>query len=216
MFTDLAFIDWLALVFAAVLFAAAIAAAVIAMATSANRPKPTLRLGQGRDQTRPTDAIDVEASDGQRSVESTWVTPPAPSVRPQHAQRQPSTTGSPAHAAQDHVARRPELEADAAVAARAAKLSGRPVPEPTSLHHKRRVQSVVANRTPAHAKTIGSTIVGETSGVASGNFESTDGFKARNPGFFEDPMGRHDLRYWDGHAWTEYVKEHGERFTDPL
>ena len=42
------------------------------------------------------------------------------------------------------------------------------------------------------------------------------GFATRGPGFFEDPVGRHELRYWDGARWTEYVKERGERFTDPL
>lgn len=46
--------------------------------------------------------------------------------------------------------------------------------------------------------------------------EDSKGFQTRNPGFFEDPMGRHELRYWDGASWTEYVKESGERFVDPL
>ncbi|MGI9608399.1 MAG: DUF2510 domain-containing protein [Acidimicrobiales bacterium] len=42
------------------------------------------------------------------------------------------------------------------------------------------------------------------------------GFDLRAPGFFEDPIGRHEFRYWDGEHWTEHVKEHGERFIDPL
>lgn len=45
---------------------------------------------------------------------------------------------------------------------------------------------------------------------------SPSGFANREPGFFEDPLGRHDLRYWDGARWTEHVKEQGARFTDPL
>ena len=42
------------------------------------------------------------------------------------------------------------------------------------------------------------------------------GFALRQPGFFEDPIGRHEQRYWDGSRWTEYVKEQGQRFIDPL
>lgn len=43
-----------------------------------------------------------------------------------------------------------------------------------------------------------------------------NGFALRQPGFFDDPIGRHEQRYWDGSRWTEYVKEEGQRFIDPL
>ena len=43
-----------------------------------------------------------------------------------------------------------------------------------------------------------------------------NGCALRQPGFFEDPIGRHEQRYWDGARWTEYVKEEGQRFIDPL
>ena len=42
------------------------------------------------------------------------------------------------------------------------------------------------------------------------------GFSPRQPGFFDDPIGRHEQRYWDGVRWTEHVKEEGVRFIDPL
>lgn len=42
------------------------------------------------------------------------------------------------------------------------------------------------------------------------------GESIRKPGFFDDPMGRHDQRYWDGVRWTEYVKVDGRRTVDPL
>jgi len=86
--------------------------------------------------------------------------------------------------------------------------------ETQTLSHKAMIKSVISNRTPAHARTFSPS--GLESGVASSNFDRGEGFKARTPGFFDDPMGRHELRYWDGHTWTEYVKEHGERFIDPL
>ena len=31
-----------------------------------------------------------------------------------------------------------------------------------------------------------------------------------------DPMGRHQLRYWDGKAWTDHVSDNGVQGTDPL
>ena len=31
-----------------------------------------------------------------------------------------------------------------------------------------------------------------------------------------DPMGRHQLRYWNGSAWTEHVSDNGIQATDPL
>jgi len=31
-----------------------------------------------------------------------------------------------------------------------------------------------------------------------------------------DPAGRHELRWWDGHGWTDQVSDHGEVATDAL
>ncbi|MEP7112685.1 MAG: phospholipid scramblase-related protein [Ilumatobacteraceae bacterium] len=31
-----------------------------------------------------------------------------------------------------------------------------------------------------------------------------------------DPMGRHQLRYWDGTVWTDHVSDNGVQATDPL
>src|SRR5262245_2926338 len=35
-------------------------------------------------------------------------------------------------------------------------------------------------------------------------------------GWFPDPSGRHDHRYWDGHAWTDYVADHGVQSVAPV
>ena len=32
--------------------------------------------------------------------------------------------------------------------------------------------------------------------------------------WYPDPFGRHELRYWDGAAWTEHVSSHGRQSTD--
>jgi Protein of unknown function (DUF2510) len=29
------------------------------------------------------------------------------------------------------------------------------------------------------------------------------------PNWYSDPTGQHDLRYWDGTQWTQYVSSHG-------
>ena len=34
-------------------------------------------------------------------------------------------------------------------------------------------------------------------------------------GWYADPSGRFELRYWDGAAWTEHVARGGQQFTDP-
>jgi hypothetical protein len=34
-------------------------------------------------------------------------------------------------------------------------------------------------------------------------------------GWYADPSGRYELRYWDGSQWTEHVSRSGQQFTDP-
>ena len=34
-------------------------------------------------------------------------------------------------------------------------------------------------------------------------------------GWYADPAGRFELRYWDGSNWTEHVSRSGQQFTDP-
>ncbi|MFQ5556639.1 MAG: phospholipid scramblase-related protein [Acidimicrobiales bacterium] len=36
------------------------------------------------------------------------------------------------------------------------------------------------------------------------------------PDWYPDPAGRHELRYWDGEAWTDHVSSHGKPGTDPI
>lgn len=37
-----------------------------------------------------------------------------------------------------------------------------------------------------------------------------------NANWYADPAGRHQLRYWDGHAWTGHVSDAGTQSVDPL
>jgi hypothetical protein len=34
-------------------------------------------------------------------------------------------------------------------------------------------------------------------------------------GWYPDPAGRYELRYWDGGQWTEHVSRGGQQYTDP-
>jgi hypothetical protein len=34
-------------------------------------------------------------------------------------------------------------------------------------------------------------------------------------GWYPDPSGRYEMRYWDGLAWTEHVSRGGQQYTDP-
>jgi hypothetical protein len=34
-------------------------------------------------------------------------------------------------------------------------------------------------------------------------------------GWYPDPSGRYEMRYWDGDKWTEHVSRQGQTFTDP-
>src|SRR5262249_5452822 len=36
------------------------------------------------------------------------------------------------------------------------------------------------------------------------------------PGWYPDPAGRHEYRYWDGSLWTDDVSSHGRQSTDAL
>lgn len=35
-------------------------------------------------------------------------------------------------------------------------------------------------------------------------------------GWYGDPTGRHELRYWDGQRWTRHVSDEGVQDSDPL
>lgn len=221
MFTDLAVIDWIALAFASVLLAAACAAAVIAYVTSSSRPGALPSILKGRTPAHAVHVATTEQALTPPGLRADQLIPLQPPVVPESNQHDSSAIEPTAPVVAS-------ADPDQRLAERAARLRGRPVPEARpsaepqtanqtesqTLSHKAMIQSVISNRTPAHASTFSS--AGLESGVASPNFDRAEGFKARTPGFFDDPMGRHELRYWDGHTWTEYVKEHGERFTDPL
>lgn len=48
--------------------------------------------------------------------------------------------------------------------------------------------------------------------------EQTPGVVAPMPdaNWYADPLGRHELRYWDGQSWSAHVADGGRMSTDPL
>lgn len=46
--------------------------------------------------------------------------------------------------------------------------------------------------------------------------QQQSGPPATPAGWFPDPLGRHEQRYWDGVQWTEHVASHGRQSVDPV
>jgi len=225
MFSDLAFIDWIALIFAAILLAAAAAAAIVAYATAKNRPtklqpspavphRPAHAAG-------PTPPLRATKTVGRATLGPSISRPvseskPVLTVVPDPPVLVSASSTNGARLSSNGENHHQPSSNEQSVAARAARLRKRPVPEHGSRGRKRIVSAVQPKRTPASAPSLGVDDDLPDSGRLSIDMDSTEGFAPRNPGFFDDPVGRHDLRYWDGYRWTEYVKEHGARFIDPL
>ena len=47
------------------------------------------------------------------------------------------------------------------------------------------------------------------------SFQTGGGASGQHPpGWYPDPFGRHESRYWDGQQWTEHVASHGRQAVD--
>jgi uncharacterized protein YxjI len=48
------------------------------------------------------------------------------------------------------------------------------------------------------------------------SYQAGAGAPGQHPaGWYPDPFGRHESRYWDGQRWTEHVASHGRQAVDP-
>ena len=50
---------------------------------------------------------------------------------------------------------------------------------------------------------------------ATATADTTSAPGAAPAGWYADPSGRFELRYWDGGQWTEHVSRAGQQYTDP-
>ncbi|MBL6634787.1 MAG: DUF2510 domain-containing protein [Ilumatobacteraceae bacterium] len=53
------------------------------------------------------------------------------------------------------------------------------------------------------------------SAAESASTPSTSSSSAAPAGWYADPSGRFELRYWNGDKWTEHVSRAGQQSTDP-
>lgn len=67
--------------------------------------------------------------------------------------------------------------------------------------------TVVADEPIEEPTAVEPAAVAETTAAASTS--------AAPAGWYADPSGRFELRYWDGSQWTEHVSRAGQQFTDP-
>lgn len=228
MLSELALIDWVALLIAIVLLGVAAVATYLSHASTGPSifSGPSESFGLSSEIASPTDLrSSVEPAHALSSTLDQSMggdIPTGPPAVPAHARHAESSVGAPSSTAGDGevvlpdappppilVRSTPDTEVidlrdsrTETVAERAERLRQRPVSEPEARHEAKAgvPQLLFANAT----------------NKLSAEMDTVEGFPARQPGFFDDPMGRHELRYWNGHAWTEYVKEDGDRFIDPL
>ncbi len=57
--------------------------------------------------------------------------------------------------------------------------------------------------------------VAASASAASAPSNATVAITHTPAGWYPDPSGRFEMRYWDGLAWTEHVSRQGQQFTDP-
>jgi uncharacterized protein DUF2510 len=70
---------------------------------------------------------------------------------------------------------------------------------------------------PESTTTASATTVGTTAAATAPTQVATSPptTPAVPPGWYTDPAGRYELRYWDGSAWTEHVSRAGQQYRDP-
>ena len=71
----------------------------------------------------------------------------------------------------------------------------------------------IATATPAtDTSTDSADDTSDASAMTTGTATSAGAAPA---GWYADPSGRFELRYWDGGQWTEHVSRAGQQYTDP-
>ncbi len=98
--------------------------------------------------------------------------------------------------------------AEPAAAATVAEPAGWAVaPDPAPATPTVEPQPATTSYTPAAAATTVAATAASTPAAAA--------TPAVPAGWYADPAGRFELRYWDGATWTEHVSRAGQQYTDP-
>lgn len=108
--------------------------------------------------------------------------------------RETDGAASAAHAiAEPEPTSEPTIEPEPTFAAVVPEPAAEPAPEPASSE-------------PASTDVATETTTSDDTAAAAG---------AAPAGWYADPAGRFELRYWDGGQWTEHVSRAGQQYTDP-
>ena len=87
-------------------------------------------------------------------------------------------------------------------------LAGAITPEPASEPAPEPATDAASEPTTAHLPTT-------SADTASADATAAAAAGAAPAGWYADPSGRFELRYWDGGQWTEHVSRAGQQYTDP-
>lgn len=88
--------------------------------------------------------------------------------------------------------------------------AGEPAPEPAVS------EPVESTATPFSATESASGYAVSEPAASEPATETTAAAAGAAPaGWYADPSGRFELRYWDGGQWTEHVSRSGQQYTDP-
>jgi hypothetical protein len=85
-------------------------------------------------------------------------------------------------------------------------------PEPTSSYDAGATAGYNAGATTDSGISASTEAAAETQPAAT---EQAAAASAAPAGWYADPAGRFELRYWDGNQWTEHVSRAGQQYTDP-
>ncbi|MGZ4805095.1 MAG: DUF2510 domain-containing protein [Ilumatobacteraceae bacterium] len=86
--------------------------------------------------------------------------------------------------------------------------------EPTTTYQPS-LSATTAAATPATAAPTPTPAPAATPAAAAPAAAAPTPTPAVPAGWYADPAGRFELRYWDGGTWTEHVSRAGQQFTDP-
>ena len=93
--------------------------------------------------------------------------------------------------------------------------------EPTTTYQPSLTPSSAASTPAASGPSTGPTAVAPAAAAAAAAAPAAAPAATPAPtpavpaGWYADPAGRFELRYWDGSTWTEHVSRTGQQFTDP-
>jgi Protein of unknown function (DUF2510) len=90
-------------------------------------------------------------------------------------------------------------------------------PEPTGVQPTLAATGAAAYQPAAEAAgaTTPAAAAATTAAAAAAHTPDPAPAPAVPAGWYADPAGRFELRYWDGSTWTEHVSRAGQQFTDP-